>query len=137
MAIIWRVENEFGRGPYNPYNGPNIKDAFYEEFNHRDHPPPSECRFISARWQIRSDTDVFGFASVADYLAWFHKPSWRCWLVQHGYKLVQYDAFNPTYGLKQVIFDKMSARQLAVYSPLGFDVVNTNPSLQETCELVK
>jgi hypothetical protein len=120
--IVWRVENIHGKGPYNPGAGIlNIQEVFFEEFDPKHHPVPSECPVISQRWIKGISGDVFGFISKDDYLTWFFKKKWRSWLSENGFYLCKFDADDLVIGKKQILFDRDSARLLNPYSPLHFE----------------
>jgi hypothetical protein len=121
MTIIWRVENQSGRGPYNPGYGACIQFFFPETVTGENHPPPSSCPILSARWRSHeSEHEVFGFQTSIDFKLWFHEFSWREWLARQGFFLREFETNDCAIGLRQVIFDRSSAILLRSHSPLVF-----------------
>lgn len=120
MAYVWRVQTLDGSGAY-------MEDAcdFAYDCDGR-HPGPYNDIGLQFFWSSlttgqRSEW-FFGFKSLAQYKAWFHKASWRSHLAKfknsygEGLYLVRFKVRDEDLvrGFSQVIFRRAMAQEIDI-----------------------
>lgn len=122
MAVIFRVENKHGVGPYRLYSGGRFNGEDYcseraghlarKHNNDLDHPGPARSCYNPSRLEF------FGFDSAKQAIKWF-EDDWAS-LARARFLVVMYDAEIAWSDGKQVTFKKNYALKKRTYSVRSF-----------------
>ena len=118
MALVYRVEDSKGSGPYRSqyYETLMLPSRCEERHSNDEHPCPAEDRILH-RYMY---TDEYcGFKDLDQFRAWFNLRDRRK-LDSQGLSLAVYRVSNSniTYGEHQVLFYKGRADKIKEYSLL-------------------
>jgi hypothetical protein len=114
LIKIWRVENQFGNGPYQESGKGNIFSLLTCRGEGSGYwqrrPPPQEDAILSQRFNRNSafDSSLYsGFTNLKQYYLWFNTSELRDLLNATGFFLTQYQV-SPEHsyrGHSQVLFN--------------------------------
>jgi len=105
MTLIYRVETEYGTGPYVSYDSAWLQTIVGKELA-KTHPSPS-----ASGLGYTKHTEIFGFETITDLLSWFSGEDTIRALEADGYGVRVYDVPDKhiTYGLQQLKFPRDAA----------------------------
>ena len=117
--LVYRIQNELGRGPYSFSWGEYVSEG-------ARHPSPCEDSGMAVEWGQRNFRNVasldyyFGFTNETQLRTWFYRDKWLSMMKEHGLKLT--------------IWEVAAADVIVGHTQLAF--IRERATLVETRELI-
>jgi hypothetical protein len=115
MALVYRIENVEGIGPYRC--APDVRWGDDPPTGWSRHPTPYDDTALCSVWSKlycdrAQESYVFGFATETQMLVWFHEPEWLEAMHAAGQSMAVYEVgeFFVRRGASQLVFRKDVAK---------------------------